>query len=107
MYKTVAEIDGCDAAQLMFVMGTDLNLEHPCWRDNLALALTLQQTVSELYPSLMRPTELCSCRYNQQLSSGYLLLEVGTSGNTLSEAIAGVRFFANAVGPLLASWTEE
>ena len=30
-----------------------------------------------------------SSRYNQQLSNGSLLVEVGTHGNTLQEALAG------------------
>lgn len=107
MYKTVAEIGDAEAAQLMFVMGSDVNLDHPAWRDNLRLALTLQQTVDERYPTLMRSTVLCDYRYNQQLCPGYLLLEVGTSGNTLSEAITGVKLFAEAVGPVLASWIDE
>ena len=104
IYKTDAGIDGVDAAQLMFVMGTDVNLEHPDWRENLKLALTLQETVSERWPNLMRPIDLCGYRYNQQLTPGSLLLEAGTSGNTLEEAITAVELFAEAVGPLLASW---
>lgn len=107
MYSTVAALDGTEAAQLMFVMGTDINLDHPLWRDNLRLALTLHEAVANRYPTLMRPTVLCDYRYNQQLTTGYLLLEVGTSGNTLSEAITGVRLFADAVAPLLASWVTE
>lgn len=107
MYSTVAALDGTDAAQLMFVMGTDINLDHPLWQDNLRLALTLHEAVASEYPTLMRPTVLCDYRYNQQLTTGYLLLEVGTSGNTLSEAITGVRLFAEAVAPLLTSWVAE
>lgn len=107
MYSTVAALDGTDAAQLMFVMGTDINLDHPLWQDNLRLALTLHEAVASEYPTLMRPTVLCDYRYNQQLTTGYLLLEVGTSGNTLAEAITGVRLFAEAVAPLLTSWVAE
>lgn len=106
MYKTLADIDGLEAAQLMFVMGTDINLENPAWRDNLTLALTLHEAVAARYPTLMRPTVLCSSRYNQQLCPGSLLLEVGTSGNTLEEALTGVELFAQIVGPILASWVE-
>ncbi len=105
-YKTLADIDGVEAAQLMFVMGSDVNLDHPNWRENLRLALTLHRAVAERYPTLMRPTVLCDYRYNQQLSPGALLLEVGTSGNTMAEAIEGVERFAEVVGPILASWAE-
>ena len=105
-YKTLADIDGTEAAQLMFVMGSDVNLDHPNWRENLGVALTLHRAVAERYPTLMRPTLLCDNRYNQQLSPGALLLEVGTSGNTLAEAIEGVERFAEVIGPILASWAE-
>ena len=106
IYKTVANIDGMYAAQLLFVMGSDVNLEHPCWQENLKLALTLQQAANSRYGTLMRPTTLCPYRYNQQLTAGSLLLEVGTSGNTLAEAICAVRLFADAAGPILASYVE-
>ena len=91
------------AAQMMFVMGSDGSLSYPNWEKNLALAMSLQGLVDEAYPHLMRPTTLCSNRYNQQLTPGCLLLEVGATGNTLQEALAAVDLFAQAVGPALAA----
>jgi stage II sporulation protein P len=102
IYKTVTQAAGETAAQIMLVMGTDVNLEHPNWRQNLATALTLQTTVTQRFETLMRPTVVCDYRYNQQLSTGSLLMEVGTAGNTLQEAITAVKLFAEAVGPWLA-----
>lgn len=107
IYKTIANIDGVYAAQLLFVMGSDVNLEHPDWRENLKLALALQQAANTRYGTLMRPTNLCAYRYNQQLTAGSLLLEVGTAGNTLSEALCAVRLFAETAGPLLSSLIED
>ena len=107
IYKTMANIDGVYAAQLLFVMGSDVNLENPNWRENLKLALTLQTAANARYGSLMRPTNLCAYRYNQQLSPGSLLLEAGTAGNTLDEALCAVRLFAETAGPVLASLVEE
>lgn len=103
IYKTVTQAEGVQAAQIMFVMGTDINLDYPNWQENLKLALTLQTTVQDRYETLMRPTTVCDYRYNQQLTTGSLLMEVGTAGNTLQEAIYAVKLFADAVGPLLAS----
>ncbi len=91
------------AAQMMFVMGSEGALSYPNWEKNLALAMSLQGLVDEAYPHLMRPTTLCSNRYNQQLTPGSLLLEVGATGNTLQEALAAVDLFAQAVGPALAA----
>lgn len=103
VYKTVAEANGEPCSQLMLLVGTGENgLEHPNWQKNLQFALYLQSVVVSRYPSLPRPIALKKERYNQQLSTGSLILEVGSSGNTLSEALNAVRLFANAVGPALA-----
>lgn len=106
IYKTVTQAAGETVAQIMLVMGSDVNLSHPDWRKNLALALTLQQTVSLRYETLMRPTVLCDYRYNQQLTPGSLLMEVGTAGNTLQEAITAVQLFADAIAPTLLGMVE-
>ena len=107
VYKTMAEEDGVCASQVMLLTGTDESgLKHPNWRENLKLALYLQDAVSKAHPTLMRPVDVVPQRYNQQLSTGSLLVEVGSSGNTLQEALAGVRLFGNAAGPALAKLVE-
>ena len=45
-------------------------------------------------------------RYNQQLTTGSLILEVGSNGNTLDEALRAVRLFADAVAPALTELVE-
>ncbi len=107
VYKTMAEEEGTVASQIMLLVGTDESgLEHPGWRENLALALYLQNAAASSHPTLMRPVSLVPQRYNQQLCSGSLILEVGSSGNTLQEALAAVRLFAAAVGPALLALEE-
>lgn len=104
VYKTMAEESGTCASQIMLLVGTDASgLEHPHWRRNLALALYLQSAVSEKYPTLMRPVDLVEQRYNQHLTTGSLIVEVGSSGNTLQEALAATRLFAKAAGPALSA----
>ena len=39
--------------------------------------------------------------YNQNLTAGSLLVEVGCHGNTLQEALGGARLFARAAGQVL------
>ena len=108
VYKTMAEEEGTVASQIMLLVGTDESgLEHPNWRGNLALALYLQNAVNTACPTLMRPIALVPQRYNQQLAPGSLILEVGSSGNTLREALAAIRLFGNAAGPALAALIEE
>lgn len=104
VYKIMAEESGTVASQIMLLCGSDASgLEHPNWQSNLSLALYLQAAVNESCPSLMRPVALVPQRYNQHLSGGALILEVGSSGNTLQEALAAVRLFGAATAPALLS----
>ena len=108
VYKTMAEEEGTVASQVMLLVGTDdSGLEHPNWRSNLSLALYLQNAAAEKHPTLMRPVDLVPQRYNQHLTGGSLILEVGSSGNTLQEALAAIRLFADAAGPALAALVES
>lgn len=108
IYKTMAEEQGTCASQIMLLVGTDESgLEHPGWQQNLSLALYLQRTVSAAHPTLMRPVELVPQRYNQHLSPGSFILEVGSSGNTLQEALAAVRLFGRAAAPALTALVEQ
>lgn len=107
IYKVVADETGSCASQIMMLVGTDdSGLEHSHWQGNLRLALYLQNAVTAKYPTLMRPVQLVSARYNQHLSPGSMILEVGSSGNTLQEALAAIRLFGNTAGPALAELIE-
>lgn len=107
IYKVVADETGSCASQIMLLVGTDdSGLEHPEWQQNLRLALYLQNAVTSQYPTLMRPVQLVSARYNQHLCTGSMILEVGSSGNTLQEALAAIRLFGKAAGPALAELIE-
>ncbi len=107
VYKTRAELNGQSSAQVMLLAGTGENgLWHPNWRENLKLALYLQQAAEAQYPTLMRPIALVSERYNQHLSTGMLIAEVGSTGNTLREAITAAELFGDAAGAALAKMME-
>lgn len=101
VYKTCAAANG--TAQVMLVCGTDEYLEHPLWRENLKLALAMQAAAMSANGTLMRPIHLAPERYNQQYTTGSLIIEVGTNGNTLSEALAAAELFGRAAGEMLAS----
>ena len=108
IYKTVAEETGTCASQAMLLVGTDESgLAHPNWRENLSLALYLQNVLAAEHPTLMRPVALVPQRYNQQLCGGMLILEVGSSGNTMQEALAAVRLFAASTAPALLALEES
>lgn len=102
IYKLVTQENGKKTAQVMLVVGTDGGgAQHPYWIDNLALAVRFQQELVSDYVSLARPIVLRNSSYNQQLSPGYLLVEVGGHGNTLTEAVDGARLFAQSVSQVL------
>ena len=103
-YKTVAEVNGETTAQLMFVCGTDGGgLVHDSWRKNLSFQMKLQDRLNTEYPGLMRPINIRDERFNQHVTLGSMLLEVGTSGNSLPEALSSARLFANALADELLS----
>ena len=102
IYKTTAEVDGEKVAQCMIVVGTDAGgQDHVDWRENLALAVEVQHRLNEDCPTFARPMVLRTSRFNQQLSPGSLLVEVGTHGNTLQEALAAARIFAGGMAEVL------
>ena len=108
VYKAVTEVDGVPTAQVMLVAGSnDGGLTHPDWQENLALAAHIQLAMRAIEPTLCRPINLRSQRFNQHLTPCSLLVEVGTSGNTLQEALAGARYFAQAAGSVYQGVIEE
>lgn len=100
--KTVSVVDGVEMAQVMLVVGSnDSGLEHPDWRENLALAMRVQQRLNESGENFARPITIRTSRFNQHLTQGSLLVEVGSHGNTLQEALAAARVFAQRTGAVL------
>ena len=94
----VAEVEGSSAAQLMLVVGTNVSRQaHKNWEDNLALALKLQLQLERMYPGLMRPVNLRSERFNQDLSAGALLIEVGAAGNSRAQALKAAEALAAGI----------
>lgn len=101
IYKAVAgTVDNC--AQVMMVMGSDASGQtHPNWKVNLSLALSVQSALANKWSTLARPLVLRPTRFNQHLSTGAILVEVGTHGNTMQEAITAARLYARTVVELM------
>lgn len=96
--RTEATVNGQPSAQLMLVVGTSASgLKHPNWEENLALGLKLQAQCERIAPGIMRYVNLRAQRFNQDLSPGALLIEVGAAGNTHPEALAAVEVLAEAI----------
>lgn len=96
--RTVAQVEGQSAAQLMLVMGTDAaGLSHPDWEENLSVAVKLHALLERQSPGIMRPLILRAQRFNQDMSPGALLVEVGAAGNTHLEALRAAEQLAEAI----------
>lgn len=107
-YKTVAQVGDTACSQILMVMGTDASgLSHPVWQENLKLALKMEYAMNMMYPSLAKPVLVSEYRYNQHMTAGSMILEVGCTGNTLQESIQAVKYFASAAGQVLQSITEK
>lgn len=96
--RTYAQVAGESSAQLMLVMGTGTaGLRYDTWQENLSLALKLQTVLERQNPGITRPTVLRGQRFNQDLSPGSLLVEVGAAGNTHREALLAAKALAEGI----------
>lgn len=94
--------NGQSAAQLMLVVGTDQGgLSHPDWQENLANALKLQAVLQGQYPGLCRNLDLRTERFNQHCTPGSVLVEVGTNGNTLRQALWSAKLLGDGLARML------
>lgn len=99
--KNTVTIDGVSSSRLMIIAGSDNGgADHPQWRDNLATALKLQTVLERLYPGLCRPVTIRSSAFNQDVSPGALLIEVGTAGDTRQDALNATTFLADGIAAL-------
>jgi len=97
LVSAVTYINGERHAQIMPVIGSGYN----GYEGNLVFALRLRRLLNGEYGSLSRPVCLRESQYNQSLSAVSVLLEIGTSGNTLVEAKRAAVLTAKAVSELI------
>ena len=96
--RPLATVEGEKAAQLMIVVGTSgSGLEHPQWKENLSLGLKLHVQLERIAPGICRYVNLRSQRFNQDMSPGALLVEVGGAGNTHGEARKATEILAKGI----------
>lgn len=100
--REVVTLKGETVAKLMLVVGTDEGgLNHPHWQDNLSCALKLQALGNREAPGLFRDLSFRKERFNGDLSPGAMIVEVGSTGNTLPEAKAAMPWLAELLAELL------
>ena len=93
---------GRKTANLMVLIGKgDSFQEKPHFQENYALACALTERINGLCPGLGRDVMVKTGRYNQHFSDHSLLIEVGSNGNTLEEALCSMPILADAIEELL------
>lgn len=96
--KTAIGVDGVECARLMLVMGTDASgLTHPKWRENLALGLKLQVLLENIAPGISRPISLRAQRFNEDMTTGSMIVEVGAAGDSHDAAMNAMPLLAQAI----------
>lgn len=99
--STGTVVDNTRTAQLMLVVGSNAGgRQHPNWKTNFALAAKLHAQLEKRFPGICRPISFRTERFNQDLSAGALLIEVGGAGDTLEEALAAAEFLAEGIWDL-------
>lgn len=111
--KVVGDLDGEDAAKIMFVNGMTRqknqegenipmkSLTNPYLEDNLAFALQAQIEGMKYYPQLMRKIYLKGYRYSLHMKPMSLLIELGAQYETSEEALRTVEPIAHILANVL------
>jgi len=67
------------------------------FQENTALAVKLHALLERNAPGIMRALCVRSQRFNQDLSSGALLIEMGAAGNTRQQALKSADLLCDAI----------
>ncbi|MBR5020687.1 MAG: stage II sporulation protein P [Oscillospiraceae bacterium] len=95
---TYVSVDGEPSAQIMLVMAQGTNSRPvPRWRENLSLGLKLHTQLERTNPGITRYVNLRASRFNQDLSAGAILVEVGAAGDTHEKAMRAAEELAEAI----------
>ncbi len=103
--KPTTEIDGKKAAQLMIIAGCDDGkMGMPNWKENLRFGAALQNQLETDYKSITRPLMFDYRKYNQDLTTGSILVEVGGHANSLDEAVYSAELLGKSLSRLLKTY---
>lgn len=97
-----AEINGKSSAQVMLICGCDDGtMGMPECMKNLRTAALFQQYMESRSPGLTRPILYDYRQYNQDLTTGSLLIEVGGHANSIDQAIYAGQLSAEGIADAL------
>ena len=100
--RTVTLAEGERCAQIKCTVGSSWSgEEYANWEKNLSLALKLRKLLNDKYVNICRPIDLKESTYNQELSPYSIFVEIGSSGNSLDEAMYASELLAKALVELI------
>lgn len=100
----VTEVNGKKAAQVMIISGCDDGtMGMPDYLQNFRLASLFQQQIEEDSPGITRPILFDYRQYNQDITTGSLLIEIGSHGNSIDQVKYSGSLIGNSIGKALQS----
>lgn len=106
--KPTTEINGKKAAQIMIIAGCDDGkMNMPNYKENLRFAAALQDRLETDFPTITRPLMFDYRKYNQDLTTGSILVEMGGHANSLDEAVYSGELLGKSLSTLLKTYMDE
>lgn len=99
--NSIATVNGKSAAKIMLVCGSDKRYNHPNWQENQAFMEKIADKMDEMYPGLLRRVSVQSGRYNQHIFNQAILVEMGTTENTIEEVEYSAKLLADVLAVVL------
>ncbi len=103
-YQPFIRVEGKECAQIMIISGCDDGtMGMPNYMENFHFACALQQKLETDHPGFTRPVLFDYRCYNQDLTNGSLLVEIGSFGNTLEQSQFAGQLFGKSLGEFINS----
>ena len=99
--STTLNAEGEDYAKMLLIVGSDERLPHPDWEDNRDFARQVAAAANDILPGVMREPRVYSGRYNQHIGDRALLVEIGSTDNSVEEAKRSAAVLARAIAESL------
>ncbi len=90
-------------AKMMLVVGSNQRLTHDNWKQNQQFSQSVADLLDEKAPGIVRGVRVSASRYNQHLSTKAILVEIGSTDNTVEEACRSATLLGQVLAELMAA----